>query len=175
MLNTTHCTKKLLWWVARAILVYEERNLNLERSLMPCPFSRIAVVGSMKCPATNGTSVSFPYPQGQQTSQESGKKSCKSWRLGRTRAILSSGHDRDPILKCSQPLDLPATQDWASQHPNWGAVDSWWLLGKRESGVLRICLLVVEPVVIQHQEYMGSTNWTLAYKTRKKRTWSWRE
>jgi hypothetical protein len=73
---------------------YEERNLNLERSLMHCPFSKITVVGSMKCSATNWTSVSLSYPQ---TSQTSGKKSCKSQALGRTRTVLSSGHDRDPV------------------------------------------------------------------------------
>lgn len=96
--------------------MYEERNVNLERSLILCPFSRMTVVGSMKCLATSGASVSFFYPQGQRASQTSEKKSCKSQRLGRTIAILSSGQDRDP---CTHALTAPGATYTGSSQPTF--------------------------------------------------------
>ena len=35
-----HCTKTPLWWVLRAALIYREREMNLESSLVLQPFSR---------------------------------------------------------------------------------------------------------------------------------------
>lgn len=67
-----------------------------------------------------------------------------------------------PVLRSSQNLGLP-TQDQASQHfsMEWGGVHDLptpaeRLLGKRESAVLRG--MVVEPLMTQYQESMGSTD-----------------
>lgn len=75
-------------------------------------------------------------------------------------------------LHTIQPVNIPAWMVWrGSQGPysSWGAVDSWWLLGKGES----VCsdtlskLLLWQWVALYLWGY-GSSNWTLAYKKEEK-------
>lgn len=156
---------------------------GLERSLLLYLFSRI-VVGLVKCPATVGRLYHLLLTRGKEHHRKAGRKICKSQsqRLGRPRAQLSFWCDGTHVHRSSQhwdcllmmkPVNILA---WGRVHSlphpsNWGAVDSWWLVGNRESvffggGVSSGGTVTCDPTPGEYRQHKLDS---LTYKNRKRR------